>query len=285
MSALLLLPSLLLLGLVSVLLAFAPTISRALCRSGGLVRPNFRGNLIPASTGLTFLLILMPVYAALLFWPLFRRDAALYLLVVTSFGLLGLADDRWGSRTVGGFRGHLRSLLTPHPTTGALKLVGGGGVALIASAVVHAPVSRSLVVLLLFFADALLIALCANALNLLDLRPGRAQFGFALLLLPSLLTAFLHQEPQGILPFGAGIAALREWRADSRADTMMGDTGSNLLGAAAGLSAVLFLPLGGRLLLLVLVIALNTASERFSLTRLIAESPVLNSLDRLLGAR
>lgn len=271
--------------LLGVLLVAAPKVARLLCRRWGLVKPNFRGDPIPASVGLTYLLIAAPVCAVLLLLPVLRRDAALYLLVIAVFGGLGLADDLWGSRTVGGFRGHLRSLFALRPTTGAFKLVGGGIVALLASAILHAPLTLHAAVLFPLVVDALVIALAANALNLLDLRPGRAQFGFALLLLFPLLLACLTRDSRLPLLLVIALAAAREWRADSGAQAMMGDTGSNLLGAAAGLTAALLLPLWGRLLLLSLLIALNVAAERVSLSRVIASTVWLNSLDRRLGIR
>ena len=271
--------------LLAVLIFAAPQIARRLCRHWGLVKPNFRGDSIPASVGLTYLFCASPVFAVLAFSPTLRREALLYLLVTAAFGLLGLADDRWGSRAVGGFRGHLRSLFALRPTTGAVKLVGGGLTALLASALLHAPLALSFHVLLPLLADALLIALAANALNLLDLRPGRAQFGFALLIFAPLFLACLGRDTRTILPLILVIAAVREWRADSGAQAMMGDTGSNLLGAGAGLTAALFLPLWGRLLVLFLLTALNIAAERVSLSRVIAGNVWLNSLDRRLGVR
>src|SRR5260370_41161378 len=47
------------------------------------------------------------------------------------FGLVGLADDLWGDRSIGGFRGHLRQLVEHgRVTTGLVKLAVGGGGAL-----------------------------------------------------------------------------------------------------------------------------------------------------------
>ena len=271
--------------LLVALLCAAPQMARRLCRRWELVKPNFRGDSIPASVGLTYLLCAVPVFAVLLLTPTLCREAGLYLLVITSFGLLGLADDRWGSRAVGGFRGHLRLLFALRPTTGAVKLVGGGLTALVASALLHAPLALDLRILLPLLADALLIALAANALNLLDLRPGRAQFGFVLLISAPLLLACVWRDTRTVLPLLLVAAAVREWRADAGAQSMMGDTGSNLMGAGAGLTAALFLPLWGRLLLLVLLAALNIAAERVSLSRVIAANVWLNSLDQRLGVR
>ena len=52
-------------------------------------------------------------------------SAAAYFLVTFSFGLLGLVDDLYGSRKVGGFSGHFGALRRGRLTTGAAKAIGG----------------------------------------------------------------------------------------------------------------------------------------------------------------
>ena len=263
------------------LLLAAPFAGRALGRVLGLVRPNFRGDRIPASVGITFLIIAAVTYTmvgALI--PSLGTAARGFGLVSVGFGLLGLADDLWGSRAVGGYRGHLRALLRGHLTTGAIKLLGGGIVALLAAWLVRGP---NLPLLLL---DALLIALAANTLNLLDLRPGRALFGFALLALPTLICLLRSPTLSGSALLGVvALSAATEWLPDTRGRAMMGDTGSNLLGASAGLAAALTLPLTGRIVLLLALAALNLAAERVSLATVIARTPWLAALDRQLGVR
>jgi UDP-N-acetylmuramyl pentapeptide phosphotransferase/UDP-N-acetylglucosamine-1-phosphate transferase len=231
-----------------------------LCPELKLIKPNFQKKDIPSAAGLSFLLPLA-CYPAL--WP------------AIVFGLLGLADDLWGSRTVGGFKGHLKSLLAGKPTTGALKLFGGGLVALTAAwlSFPHEP--------LRLIVAAGIVALGANTLNLLDLRPGRACFGFALFLLPAALAAPLLFA--SLWPLAIVLAI--EWCADSRAHAMLGDTGSNLLGALAGILAVQALPFTGQVILLTVLLALNLAAERTSLSGVIEKTPWLRALDRKLGVR
>ncbi|MBC8135305.1 MAG: hypothetical protein H8F28_05375, partial [Fibrella sp.] len=121
------------------LCATAPFLSRFLCRVWHLEKPNFAGSVIPAATGLTFLLIGAVVYALL---PttgatLGFAYAPSFLMVCVGFGILGLFDDKYGSRAVGGFKGHLGSLLKGKPTTGAIKLIVGGILALLAAFLIH----------------------------------------------------------------------------------------------------------------------------------------------------
>ena len=246
--------------IAAALALLCPFFTRMLCPELKLVRPNFQNKEIPAATGLSFLL---PLACFPLLWP------------ALAFGMLGLADDLWGNRSVGGFRGHLRSLFAGKPTTGALKLFGGGLIALGYAWFLFPGQWLQVAV------AASVIALSANTLNLLDLRPGRAFFGFGALLLPALILA-----PALFLPLWPLLIVLAiEWWADSRAQAMLGDTGSNLLGALAGVFAVHSLPLTLQAVILVLLLALNLIAERVSITATIEKTPWLRWLDRRLGVR
>src|SRR5213078_4496494 len=89
-----------------------------------------------------------------------RRPADLApAICVVGFGAFGLVDDLWGDPGAKGLRGHLRALLGGRVTTGAVKAIGGAAVALLAGRMLHAGWAMLLA--------ALLIALCANAFNLL----------------------------------------------------------------------------------------------------------------------
>ena len=68
---------------------------------------------------------------------------------------------------------------------------------------------------------------------------------------------------------------------DLRRAVMMGDAGSNPLGAVLGLACVLALPLTARILLVLVLLALNILSERISFSKVIESNPVLSYLDKL----
>ena len=171
----------------------------------------------------------------------FRRHPAV--VVATA---AGLADDLW-SGPERGFSAHLRA----GGTTGVLKLV--------AIPLAGFAATRKL-------SGALLIGLAANFLNQLDTRPGRALKAY-------LLASFAIDAPRGIavllLPY------------DLRERTMLGDCGSNALGALLGLSSVNRFGGRARWLAIGALAGLTALGERRSLGELIERTPGLAELDRL----
>ncbi|MGC8862778.1 MAG: hypothetical protein ACP5R5_08380 [Armatimonadota bacterium] len=206
-------------------------------------------------------------------------DAAIYLCVMGAMCALGLADDLLGSRDVGGFRGHFRMLILQRRlTTGTLKAAGGALVGAAAARVVSGgDLAR-------WIAGTLVIALAANFLNLVDLRPGRAVAVFFAGLGVTCVMAYGRLHSPWII--GAICLVAFAWGiADSRGRAMMGDAGSNSLGAALGLTITLNLGLGGQIGAIVILAAINWYSEKHSISALIERHPVLRAIDGRLGVR
>jgi UDP-GlcNAc:undecaprenyl-phosphate GlcNAc-1-phosphate transferase len=179
---------------------------------------------------------------------------------------IGAYDDAVGDRQPGakGFLGHLTALRRGRLTSGVVKVVGIGTVAVVAAAA--RPGRRDPVDVVL---DGALVAGTANLLNLLDLRPGRA-------LKAGLTGALLLGQPG---PAGAAAALLP---ADLRERTMLGDSGANGFGALLGLALVERHPeRRTRVGWLVGLVALTTASEVVSYSRMIDAVPPLRWADRL----
>jgi hypothetical protein len=239
----------------------------------GSRKTNYLGRLLPGAAGL-----IVPVTVLLAVW--LNRDflpfAAPLAAVAVGFGSVGLLDDLYGHLgRARGLRGHLRALRRGQFTTGAVKALGGLATALLAASLLPSDRSRPDLLIL----DALVIALTANLLNLLDLRPGRALKGFLALALLALVL-----RPSLLALLGPALAAtLVLAPSDLSGRAMLGDVGANTLGGVAGLMLAMALtptPLG-RLIAVLLLLAIHVYCERASLTDLIARHRVLRSLDQL----
>ena len=130
-----------------------------------------------------------------------------------------------------------------------------------------------------YLADLALLLLTTNLFNLLDLRPGRVEKAFLLLLAGVCLGAWtvLPLELLGLFigPVLVGAAfTLRE-------QAMLGDTGANLVGALAGVSMLVTLGDEARLIALGLVAALTIYGEFRSISATIDRVPPLRQLDSL----
>ncbi|HEV3319293.1 MAG TPA: hypothetical protein VG053_06105 [Solirubrobacteraceae bacterium] len=263
---------------VAVLLA-QPTL-RAL-RAGGHTRPNYRARELPHPLGV---LVVMAALLALVPLTLIERvghTAILYpgLVAVAVYALgvacLGLIDDTLGSPRDGataprGWRGHGAAAMHGELSTGALKAVGSVGLALLVSDFTGLSVGRWLLA-------AAVLVLATNALNLLDLRPGRALKVFVLLG-AGLTIGSRELRPLWTLGLFVG-PALVAGAYDLREEAMLGDTGANLLGALAGLWMVLVLSQTGQLIALALLVIVTVYGELRSISALVARVPLLRGLD------
>jgi UDP-N-acetylmuramyl pentapeptide phosphotransferase/UDP-N-acetylglucosamine-1-phosphate transferase len=245
----------------------------------GLQRANYRGHRLPTAGGLVIVLAVLvceAVRTALAEFGVGEElsDSLLRSMVLFAcfaFALLGLVDDLLGGEDRG-FRGHLTALVHGRLTTGAMKLFGGGVVAIVLTAAPGAVSGKRLL------ADAALVALAANLGNLLDRAPGRTIKVSLVLYVPLALVA--GTSPVGLAVASVVGAAIGLLHADLRERLMLGDTGANLLGAVLGLAVVLETGRGVRDVVLVVLVLLNLASERVSFSRVIDATPGLRHFDR-----
>ncbi len=247
------------------------------------LRSNFQGRTIPTALGIAYVLAAEVYYLFQWLAPnsAHCRSASLCLLVSTGFGVLGLIDDLLGDRSAGGFRGHFQQLLREgKATTGVIKAIGGGVLSLIAAWLLHGTAWLPMLM------TALVIALSANALNLLDTRPGRCLAGFfaGAIVLTAVLVIDGHLRG-GVLFIVPLVVAALLFVPDSRGWAMLGDTGANSLGATLGLAAALLLPMPYLIADLVFLIGFHVWTENHSLSRMIEDKPLLRRLDRKIGVR
>lgn len=249
---------------------------RGLLIDGGLVRRNYQGAELPVAMGLVIPLASLIGWVGLALLGEPPRHMSLWTTTLFGMGFLGLVDDALGDRRTTGLRGHLGALLSGRPTTGSLKALFGALLSAYAGVALHGASLNALVA-------AALIAGAANAVNLLDVRPGRALKGYAVLMVWAGLAHGFAGHPAAtqvaalsLVPAGGALAL---WRGDHKGAWMLGDTGANLLGAAAGLSLATA-PLSWQLAVLLLLALLHVYSERRSLSALIDAVPLLSRLDR-----
>ena len=255
----------------------------------GLVRENYAGRraAFPAGAPLIAcsLLALAPLAVLDDRAELDLLDAELrrWIAYVLGVALLGLLDDALGrggaADTPRGWRGHARAVIGGRFSTGAVK--AAGALALAAYAVSGRGREG-----LDYVADLALLLLATNLFNLLDLRPGRVEKAFVALLAGLCLGAWTL-EPLELLGIFVG-PALVVGAFTLRERAMLGDTGSNLIGALAGVSMIVTLGDEGRLVALALVLALTIYGEFRSISSTIEGVPPLrwlDSLGRVSGAK
>jgi UDP-GlcNAc:undecaprenyl-phosphate/decaprenyl-phosphate GlcNAc-1-phosphate transferase len=244
-----------------------------LLRMAGHLEINYRGRSVPQSMGAVY----PPVFLLAALWArwtglLGAEIVARMSVVVLGLGIIGLVDDIWGDKRVKGFAGHFRSLLRGRITTGFIKAAAGFLVCLWAVAGLPG-------FFLLAFWRAVVVALSANLLNLLDLRPGRALKGFfAVTLLYSVTAA---SEPGILLLMPFLLASLAYLPRDLQGSGMLGDTGANVLGGALGLVIVMTAPAIFQVFYFLTLIVVHLAAERISLNHLITQNRVLYFFDHL----
>lgn len=262
-----------------------------------LARTNVRGHPVPTAGGLVIVLAVLVPATVLSGWaslagglPDWLPDEAssgwdAVVIAAIGFGFLGLVDDLLGDGGSRGFRGHLGALLSGRATTGAVKLAGGGVLSLyLASRLSFAPDAAVQVLV-----DAALIALAANLANLFDRAPGRV----TKVAIPIAVAIAVAGPPTLVASLDEGIAwppvapvfvvgaAVGLLIPELRERVMLGDTGANVVGASLGVGAVAALGETSRVVILVVLVALNLASEKISFSRVIASTPGLAHLDRL----
>jgi len=249
-------------------LALTPLVLARLAEAG-LKRENYRGRELPVPLGVV---VVPAALTALVFLALIARlaDADVYpdnfglaLLFVPGVALLGLVDDVLSGPSRG-WRGHAGDVLGGGFSTGAMKAVGTLGLALLVAS--SLPGSKAAV-----------LVLATNVFNLLDLRPGRSVKGFVLLGI-GLTASTQNTEALWAVGIFAGPILVAGFF-DLREKAMLGDAGSNAIGALAGLWMVLTLDTNGQLIALIALLVVNIFGEFRSISKVIERVPGLRHLD------
>jgi UDP-N-acetylmuramyl pentapeptide phosphotransferase/UDP-N-acetylglucosamine-1-phosphate transferase len=256
----------------------APRLVRGM-RSAGFARENYRGAKVAFPAGVAIpvaaLIALVPLslVAELADATVFRPEANTAVTYVIGVALLGLLDDLLGSDAPArGWRGHARATATGNLSTGAIKAIGSLGLALYALLGFGANTGEYLL------AVGVLV-LATNLFNLLDLRPGRSAKALVLLGVALSIGAMDAGPLWTVGLFLGPILVLLPL--DLREVGMLGDTGSNAIGAVAGLWLVLTLSVTGQAIALAVMAAVTIYGEFRSIASLIDRTPGLRHLDSL----
>jgi UDP-N-acetylmuramyl pentapeptide phosphotransferase/UDP-N-acetylglucosamine-1-phosphate transferase len=211
-----------------------------------------------------------------------RRPVAGALLFVLGVTLLGLIDDLLGGRKPAGalpdadaprgWRGHGRAAAEGRPSTGLLKAVGVLGLALL---LLSGGDDRWYEYLL----SVAVLALSTNLFNLVDLRPGRAVKLLVIVGVGLTVGEWSTDALEVLAPLLGPVVVLGAY--DLRERAMLGDAGSNALGALAGLWLVLTLPPRGQLIALVVLGGITLYGEFRSISALVERNPLLRRLDSI----
>ncbi len=258
---------------IAITLLSIPMISKML-ENSGMIRENYRGDMIPVGLGLVFIPTLVINSIILIYSNIVpEKIIMIYMLLFASIAMsfVGIIDDSLGNRGVTGLIGHFKALFKGSLTTGAFKALLGGFVGLTLAVTLSKSIPNIIVA-------TLVVALSTNMMNLFDLRPGRAIKAYVILAIIIFLASdkFNREVMMLIVP-----AVLAYFYFDLRALTMMGDAGSNVLGVSIGVFIVSSFDLPVQLVSLVLLVAIHVLTEKFSLTKIIENNKFLNYVDKL----
>jgi len=266
---------------IAVALLVVPAGVRGLL-DAGLVRPNYRGSELAFPLGAVLATAALVALAPLAFLndradlDLLSPELRRWMPYLLGVAFLGFLDDSLGRGEVAGaprgWRGHARALRAGSLSTGAVKALG-------ALALAAYVVSGRGLESWRYVGDVALLILATNLFNLLDLRPGRAEKGLGLLGAGLCLGAWTL-APLDLLGIFAG-PVLVGAAFTLRERAMLGDTGSNLLGAIGGVWLLTTLGPDARLIALAIVAGMTIYGELRSISATIDSVPPLRWLDSL----
>jgi hypothetical protein len=266
---------------IAVALLVVPAGARGL-RDAGLLRANFRGAELAFPLGAVLSTAALVALAPLAFLDdradldLLSPQLRQWMPYLLGLAFLGFLDDSLGrgeeAGAPRGWRGHARALRSGSLSTGAVKALG-------ALALAAYVVSGRGLESWRYLADVALLILATNMFNLLDLRPGRAEKALGLLVAGLCLGAWTWAPFELLGIFAGPILVGAAFTLRERA--MLGDTGSNLVGAVGGVWLLITLGADARLIALATVAGITIYGELRSISAAIERVPPLRWLDSL----
>lgn len=229
---------------------------------------NYKKKLIPIGTG-----IIIPVTLLFLNPLIHSNDAHWHHYIVISFvvGIAGFIDDRYGSKSVKGIKGHYLFLIhNKRITTGVAK----GLLTMLLGLYFVSRIHNS--ILLLLF-STITFGLWTNIFNLLDVRPGRAIKGFWGMFIIVFLLHFEHMFlPEGLIL----LLTVVLFFVDITERGMLGDAGSNIIGGIVAYWIIMFASNLELVLYFLIGVYLTAYAEKKSFSKWIENHSIVRSIDQ-----
>lgn len=244
--------------------------------SFNLTKINYKGYSVPYSGGTAiFLGVASALYIYSLTGVISNFKMLFFLIIIFVVYLIGLIDDLIGDRSIKGLGGNIKSAFNRKLSTGILKAVG----VVIISCYINFFFNEEFWIL-----KGIITAMTTNMFNLLDLRPGRCSKVYFIFyaLIPLRLVRWTSE-----VYFISVLVLLGYYCFDAYGYSMLGDSGSNLLGFIFGLvvSESIGTNFSALIIIFLVIFIIQLLLDRYSLTRIIESIPFLNYIDKLLTER
>lgn len=198
-----------------------------------------------------------------------------FLFIIASIYMIGMFDDLFGINDIKGLKGNIQAIASKKFSTGIIKALS----AILISCYIY------------YFFDeeywafkGIITALTTNLFNLFDLRPGRCIKLYYIFFI-FFNFSYTRWTNELFIIFSIIIIIYYFW--DAYSFSMLGDSGSNIIGFITGL--ILSETIGTNLLMifviLVILIMLQLLLDRYSLTNIIKLNFLLDQIDRFLTER
>ncbi len=241
-----------------------------------LYKKNYRGQYILFSGGT---IIYTSISLGFVLFCSFGRisliKAAFFILILSLIYMIGLLDDLLGTTDIKGLRANINAVLSKKISTGIIKAIF---IILLACYIYY------------FFNEeywifkGIITALFSNLFNLMDLRPGRCiKVCYPFLILFSF--ANIRWTKELLIIVLIVVAIYYFW--DAYGLSMLGDSGSNLIGFITGL--ILSEVIGVNFIILLAILCILIFSQllldKYSLTKIIQNNSMLDYIDRFFTER
>lgn len=241
-----------------------------------LYKKNYKDQYVPYSGGtIIYFSISLGFILFYFFGEVSYIKVLFFLSIITLVYMIGMLDDLLGTSEIKGVKGNINALVSKRFSTGIIKAIF---IVVIACYIYY------------FFNEeywilkGIVTALATNLFNMLDLRPGRCIKSYYPFFI---LFSFSNIRWTKELFLVFSIVITIYYLLDAYGFSMLGDSGSNLMGFIIGL--ILSEIIGTNLIVLTALFCILLVSQvlldKFSLTNILGSNPLLDYIDRFLTER